>query len=108
MQISTSIAFDSSQALPAERRDTPRVGTALTARIRVRGDGRRICADVVDVSEEGCKLTTSALLAGETVSIAIAHLSAVPAKVCWVDGEQAGLQFQGKLHPAIVSHLGFL
>jgi hypothetical protein len=92
----------------ADRRTNPRISTALTATIRASGDVRRIKGEVSDVSVEGCKVFTWGLREGEEVWVAIAHLAPMPARVAWTGEGVAGLQFKGRLHQSLVTHLGFI
>ena len=92
----------------AERRANPRTPTALTATIRTSGEVGRIKGEVVDVSVDGCKVFTWGLHEGDEVWVAIAHLAPMPARVCWSREGVVGLQFSGRLHQSLVTHLGFL
>jgi hypothetical protein len=92
----------------ADRRESPRTSTALTATIRASGEARRIKGEVADVSVNGCKVFTWGLHEGDEVWVAIAHLAPMPARVCWSREGVVGLEFKGRLHQSLVTHLGFL
>lgn len=92
----------------AERRANPRISTALTATIRTSGEIGRIKGEVVDVSIDGCKIFTWGLHEGDEIWVAIAHLTPMPARVCWSREGVVGVQFNGQLHASLVAHLGFL
>ena len=58
---------------------------------------------VVDLSQGGCGIETSAYLeAGARVWLKLPGLQSWPARVAWVDGVRAGLQFDNPLHAAVV------
>lgn len=68
---------------------------------------RTLCVEVVDVSEGGCKIKGRHGFAeeGEKVSLRIDGVRTPLGKIVWVDGQHAGIAFEGTLHPAIVDHL---
>lgn len=68
---------------------------------------RSVYVEVVDVSEGGCKIKGrhGFAEADETVILKIDGVRTPLGKIVWVDGEYAGLKFEGKMHPAIVDFL---
>lgn len=68
---------------------------------------RPICVELMDVSEGGCKIKGRHGFAeiGEHLSLKINGVRTPLGKVVWVDGQFAGVAFEGKMHTAIVDHL---
>jgi hypothetical protein len=59
-----------------------------------------------DLSVEGCKIEfVEAVSTDEYVVARLPNLEALAARVCWVKGSEAGLQFRKSLHPAVFEHL---
>ena len=78
----------------AARVDT-RIETFLTD-----SDGNRIPVVVIDISQAGCRLETSAMLRiGEKVQIEVPKYGTFPAQVRWALGNEAGAVF---LEPVFV------
>ena len=78
----------------APRVDT-RIGTFLTD-----SDGNRMPVVVIDISQNGCRLETSAMLRiGEKVQIEVPKYGTFPAQVRWALGNEAGAVF---LEPVFV------
>ncbi|MBT8431962.1 MAG: PilZ domain-containing protein [Altererythrobacter sp.] len=68
---------------------------------------RSVYVEVIDVSEGGCKIKGrhGFAEAGENVVLKIDGVRTPLGKIVWVEDEYAGLQFEGKMHPAIVDFL---
>ncbi len=68
---------------------------------------RPICVELLDVSEGGCKIKGRHGFAevGEHLSLKINDVRTPLGKIVWVDGQLAGIAFEGKMHEAIVDHL---
>jgi hypothetical protein len=68
---------------------------------------RSVYVEVIDVSEGGCKIKGRHGFAevDEKVILRINGVRTPLGKIVWVDGEYAGLEFEGKMHPAIVDFL---
>ncbi|WP_394728323.1 PilZ domain-containing protein [Altererythrobacter sp. GH1-8] len=68
---------------------------------------RPICVELIDVSEGGCKIKGRHGFAevGEHLSLKINGVRSPLGKVVWVDGQFAGVAFEGRMHEAIVDHL---
>lgn len=68
---------------------------------------RSVYVEVIDVSEGGCKIKGRHGFAepDETVILKIDGVRTPLGKIVWVEGEYAGLEFVGKMHPAIVDFL---
>lgn len=83
--------------------DRRRLDLLVQGRMR----SRTLYVEVVDVSEGGCKIKGRHGFAepGEQVSLKIDGVRTPLGKIVWVDGEFAGLSFDGKMHPAVVDHL---
>jgi len=83
--------------------DRKRLDLLVQGRMR----SRTLYVEVVDVSEGGCKIKGRHGFAeeGEKVSLRIDGVRTPLGKIVWVDGEFAGIAFEGTMHPAIVDHL---
>ena len=68
---------------------------------------RSVYVEVLDVSEGGCKIKGrhGFAEAGENVVLKIDGVRTPLGKIVWVDGEFAGLKFEGTMHPAVVDFL---
>lgn len=68
---------------------------------------RAIFADMLDISEGGCKLKASLGFAsvGDRVTIRLNGINAPLGKVVWVDGKFAGVAFESNMHIAVLDHL---
>lgn len=68
---------------------------------------RKVYVDLCDVSEGGCKIRSRRgfTKVGETVTLRIDGFKTPLGKIAWVDGEYAGVAFEGNLHPAVIDHL---
>lgn len=59
-----------------------------------------------DVSPDGCRVELVEMVdAGERVIVRLPALEPLGAEVAWVQGANAGLQFQRTLHPAVFEQL---
>lgn len=83
--------------------DRKRLDLLVQGRMR----SRTLYVEVVDVSEGGCKIKGRHGFAeeGEKVILKIDGVRTPLGKIVWVEGEHAGIAFEGKMHPAIVDHL---
>lgn len=88
-----------------ERKD-PRRPLNAKAVIRNSRQGR-IGGQVIDISENGCKLDLfdTAVEVGQTVTIKLDDLESWAGSVRWVNGQIVGVQFDLPLHSAVVDHL---
>lgn len=75
--------------------------------VKGRVQSRTIFADLVDISEGGCKLRASSGFAseGDRVTIRINGINAPLGKVVWVEGKVAGVAFESAMHVAVLDHL---
>jgi len=87
------------------RRSASRRPFNILVKGRVRS--RPVWVDIVDLSETGCKLHGGHGFAheGETVSLMIDGIKSPLGKVVWVNDREAGVAFEGQLHPAVLDHL---
>lgn len=83
--------------------DRKRLDLLVQGRMR----SRTLYVEVIDVSEGGCKIKGRHGFAetGENVILKIDGVRTPLGKIVWVDGEYAGLAFDGQMHPAVVDHL---
>ncbi|NIJ19154.1 hypothetical protein FHS95_000823 [Sphingomonas naasensis] len=91
-----------------DRRTSDRAPVELAANVRARGSRLRLRAEVVDISTDGCRILAQEYAPGDTVLIALAHLAPIAGRVCWAREGAIGVQFETRLHPAIVRHLAAL
>lgn len=68
---------------------------------------RPLYVEVVDVSEGGCKVKGRPGFAevGEKVMLRIDGVHTPVGQFVWVDGNYAGIAFEGRMHPAVIDHL---
>ena len=79
----------------------------LQLMVKGRVQSRAIYADVLDISEGGCKLRATAGFAnvGDRVTIRMNGINAPLGKVVWADGTLAGVAFESRMHIAMLDHL---
>jgi c-di-GMP-binding flagellar brake protein YcgR len=75
--------------------------------VKGRVQSRTIYADLLDISEGGCKLKASAGFAnvGDRVTIRLNGINAPLGKVVWIEGKVAGVAFESKMHVAVLDYL---
>lgn len=68
---------------------------------------RAIFVELIDVSEGGCKLKGKYGFAqlGETVTLKVNGIRAPLGTVVWIEGNHAGVEFEGQMHQAVIDHL---
>jgi PilZ domain len=89
-----------------DNRYATRLDVKLDAALRELGSSQRFDIDVEDLSLTGFRFTTSFRLnVGQMVSVTIPGLSALEARVAWVDGYRYGCAFERALHVAVFDHL---
>lgn len=76
---------------------------AVTAEVALRRHGRQnYRVQVFDASAHGCKVEfIERPEAQECVWVRFDGLEPLEARVCWLDGQSAGLQFSRPIHPAV-------
>lgn len=91
--------------LPSVQRSAER--RPLSLMIKGRVESRAIYADLVDISEGGCKLRGSRGFAriGDRITMKVGGVNAPLGKVVWVDDKMVGIAFEGQMHPAVLDHL---
>ena len=79
----------------------------LQLMVKGRVQSRAIYADLLDISEGGCKLRARAGFAnvGDRVTIRMNGINAPLGKVAWADGSLAGIAFESPMHIAVLDHL---
>ncbi len=79
----------------------------LSLLVKGRVRSRVVYVDLIDISEGGCKLRGKAGFAdlGDRVTMKVAGINAPLGIVAWVEGEMAGVAFEGTIHPAVLDHL---
>ncbi|MGB3712023.1 MAG: PilZ domain-containing protein [Erythrobacter sp.] len=89
----------------ADFRAAPR--RPLNLMVKSRLNTRVVFAHVIDISETGCKVRAGAGFAevGDRVTMKIGEIYAPLGKVVWVERHQAGISFEGEMHPAVLDHL---
>ncbi|MEM1053353.1 MAG: PilZ domain-containing protein [Pseudomonadota bacterium] len=75
--------------------------------VRGRVKSRAIYADLIDISEGGCKLRASLGFAdiGDRVTIRLNGINAPLGKVVWIDNKVAGVAFESPMHIAMLDYL---
>lgn len=95
--------------VPATAGGRPRKGgrVALDAEVLLRRSGQNhYRVRVFDVSPEGCKIEfVERPKLDEQVWVRFEGLELLPAAVCWLDGFQAGLEFDRPIHAAVFANL---
>lgn len=88
----------------AERRPVKLAATCRTQ------SGLRDNAHISDISPHGCRLTTSTLAVriGLRVVIRPQSLEGVSGVVRWIEGQDAGVEFDTPLYGPVVDHLSHL
>jgi hypothetical protein len=78
---------------PGHIKRPPRVDTRINTFL-TDSDGNRIEVVVIDISQNGCRLETRAMLRiGEKVQIEVPKYGTFPAQVRWALGNEAGAIF---------------
>lgn len=90
--------------MPAQKplqRKSARIG--LNAEVMLRRSGQiNYRANVFDLSQHGCKVEFVERPAlNEIVWVRFPGLEALEARVCWIEGHSAGLEFQSPVHYAV-------
>ncbi|MEP3051247.1 MAG: PilZ domain-containing protein [Erythrobacter sp.] len=86
-------------------RSAERKPLSLMVKSRVRS--RLVFVDLIDISEGGCKIKARKGFAniGDRVVMKVDGINAPLGTIAWMDGEIAGVAFEGQMHSAIVDHL---
>lgn len=102
----SSYHFPAMQHEPGEvpRRDL-RLPSQAGVILRRYGSVRHIAAELQDLSENGCRVSTSEpLKPGEQILVRIQGLISFPAVVIWSSQKAAGAEFSEPLHYTVVEH----
>ena len=86
-------------------RSTNRRPLGLLVKSRVQS--RVVFVDLLDISEGGCKIKARAGFAnvGDRVVMKVGGINAPLGIIAWVNGEFAGVSFEGEMHPAVIDYL---
>lgn len=78
---------------------------SLTVKSRVRS--RVVFVDMIDISEGGCKIRAKPGFAeiGDRVTMKVNGINAPLGVIAWVEGQVAGVAFEGAMHPAVIDYL---
>lgn len=78
---------------------------SLMVKSRVRS--RVVFVDLIDLSEGGCKIRAKSGFAevGDRVTMRVNGINAPLGSIAWVDGQVAGVAFEGAMHPAVIDYL---
>lgn len=83
-------------------RQSERVALSADVTLRRRGKAVGAEAKVFDASTHGCQLQIAERPEiGERVRIRLEGLQPLDARVCWIEGERAGVEFGSPIHPAV-------
>jgi len=89
--------------------DTSRTSNRRPLHLMIKGrvQSRAIYADLIDISECGCKLRASSGFAnvGDRVTMRMNGINAPLGKVVWVENKIAGVVFENPMHIAMLDHL---
>lgn len=79
----------------------------LSLLVKSRVQSRVVFVDLLDISEGGCKIKARAGFGniGDRVVMKVGGINAPLGVIAWVNGELAGVAFEGEMHPAILDHL---
>jgi hypothetical protein len=90
-------------------RRTQRRAVVLAATCRTQS-GLRDTGRISDISAHGCRLTMNTLVVriGARVTIRPQGLEGVTGVVRWIEGQQAGIEFDAPLYEPVVDHLSRL
>ena len=78
---------------PGHIKRAPRVDTRIETHL-TDSDGNRISVVVMDISQDGCRLETTAMLRiGEKVQLEVPKYGTFPAQIRWSLGNEAGAVF---------------
>ena len=87
----------------------PRTSTRRPLHLLIKGrvQSRSIFAELIDISEGGCKISATQGFAnlGDRVTIRVNGINTPLGKVVWVDGKVAGVTFENPMHIAVLDHL---
>jgi len=88
---------------PTRERNADRVPVTVRANLRQRG-ASAVSVQILDLSTHGFRIDTHLTLEiGAQIWLRLPGLEAIPARVAWIEGHQAGCAFDRPLHPAVVA-----
>ncbi|MFM7349648.1 MAG: PilZ domain-containing protein [Erythrobacter sp.] len=79
----------------------------LSMTVKSRVSSRVVYVDLIDISEGGCKLRGKLGFAemGDRVAMKVGGINAPLGIIAWVEGNYAGVAFEGAMHPAVLDFL---
>lgn len=79
----------------------------LSMLVKSRVRSRVVFVDLMDLSEGGCKLRGKPGFAevGDRVTMKMGGVNAPLGSVAWIEGQIAGIAFEGAMHPAVIDYL---
>ena len=79
----------------------------LSLMIKSRARARVVFVDLIDLSEGGCKIRGKAGFGdvGDRVTMKVGGVNAPLGSIAWIDGQTAGVAFEGTMHQAVIDHL---
>lgn len=99
------LEFDPDPVAGERKQETPRSSRRIVSgtEVRLRRVGRpNFQVNLLDLSVDGCRLDlVERPQIGETVQLLFPGLATVKAKIRWLDGFVAGLEFVQPFHPAV-------
>jgi hypothetical protein len=86
-------------------RGSERRPLSLLVKSRVRS--RVVYVDLLDISEGGCKIRAKVGFAevGDRVVMKVRGINAPLGTIAWIEGQIAGVSFEGEMHPAVIDYL---
>ena len=75
--------------------------------VKSRVESRPVHVDMIDISEGGCKIrgTRGFANVGDRITMKVANVYVPVGKVAWIEDREAGVAFEGGIHPAVLDHL---
>jgi len=95
---------DNHRPLLVERRTMAREPSCVAAKVRW-PRRRPIRAQLMDISESGCRIDTGLLMPGQSVQLTTDATGTIAAEVRWYRAGEAGLRFDTPLQPSDVTCL---
>lgn len=79
----------------------------LSLMVKSRVRSRLVFVDLIDISEGGCKIKAKRGFGniGDRVVMKVNGINAPMGTIVWIEGETAGVAFEGQMHAAVIDYL---